>query len=68
MAVFTTLLGAVVYYANFCMDACPTDPAIHRQRELEHQKKEYLFDAETGGEGGGKLVLFCTVCDKFVEE
>lgn len=68
IAVFTALICVVVYYTKFCMEACPTDPAIHKQRELEHQNKEYLFDAEIGGINGGKLALFCTVCDKYVEE
>ena len=30
--------------------------------------REHHFDPETGGINGGKLMLFCTVCDKFVEE
>lgn len=58
----------MLYWAHFCTVTCPTDPAVLKQRELEADGLQRMFLPDFGGIDGGKLPLYCTVCDKYVED
>ena len=68
LMVYTAITFLIGYLAYVCTNSCPTDPVIHIQRELEEGGKETEFDPNTGSLEGKKLNLYCTLCDKYVDD
>jgi DHHC palmitoyltransferase len=66
--IFAFVLLQVVCYGYICTRDCPTDPAVHKQRNLALNGKEHTFNHKKASQTGECLPLYCTVCEKFVEE